>query len=90
MMTATPWSRALTICECTNSIDPTSRPRVGWLASSSLFGRLSSRATTTFCWLPPDSVPAGVSTDCVRTSYSSTSRTAAFLTASGFITMRRA
>ena len=34
---------------------PTSTPRVGWLAISTDSGRDSSRASTTFCWLPPDS-----------------------------------
>ena len=37
---------------------PTSRPRVGW-SSTSIFGSpLNSRATTAFCWLPPDRVSA--------------------------------
>ena len=57
---------------CTNSIDPTSRPRVGWLASSSLTSRPTSRARMTFCWLPPDSVPTGASIDWVRMSNSLT------------------
>ena len=48
---------------CTNSIEPTSRPRVGWLATSTLCSRPSSRARMTFCWLPPDSVPTGVSAE---------------------------
>ena len=30
----------------------------------------SSRATTTFCWLPPDKVPTGVSTELARISNS--------------------
>ena len=37
---------------------PTSSPRVGWSRTRSLRSRPNSRATTTFCWLPPDSVPA--------------------------------
>ncbi len=68
MTTATPLSRWATICLCTNSIEPTSRPRVGWLASSTLLSLLISLATITFCWLPPDRVPAGVCTEVVRTS----------------------
>ena len=40
------------------SIEPTSRPRVGWAAITSWTGTENSRATTTFCWLPPDSEPA--------------------------------
>ncbi len=43
------------------SIAPTSRPRVGWEATST-FGRwLSSRASTTRCWLPPDRLRIGAS-----------------------------
>ena len=76
MSTAMPWSRCSTMRRCTNSIEPTSRPRVGWLASSSRISLLSSRARMTFCWLPPDSVPTGRSTDVVRTSNSSTRLTA--------------
>ena len=57
---------------CTNSIEPTSRPRVGWLAISSVTFRPTSRARMTFCWLPPDSVPTGVVMDWVRMSYSLT------------------
>ncbi len=72
MITATPWSRSSTIRRCTNSIEPTSRPRVGWLASSSRTRRPTSRARITFCWLPPDSVPTGVSIEEVRTSNSAT------------------
>jgi len=52
--------------------DPTSRPRVGWDAISSLIGRENSRATMTFCWFPPESVPAEVQMDGVRTSNSFT------------------
>jgi hypothetical protein len=31
------------------SIEPTSSPRVGWLATSRLIGRENSRATMTYC-----------------------------------------
>jgi photosystem II stability/assembly factor-like uncharacterized protein len=55
MITADPLSRSAITRLCTNSIDPTSSPRVGWLAMNSFSGRDSSRASTTFCWLPPDS-----------------------------------
>ena len=37
---------------------PTSRPRVGWSRTSRRRSPSNSRATTIFCWLPPDSVPA--------------------------------
>ena len=47
-----------TMRRCTNSIEPTSSPRVGWATISSFSGRDSSRASTTFCWLPPESVDA--------------------------------
>ena len=43
-----------------NSIAPTSRPRVGCAAISTLGSRSISRAATTFCWLPPERPPAGV------------------------------
>ena len=55
---AAPASRCSTIRLWMYSIEPTSRPRVGWDAMTSLTGRENSRATTTFCWLPPDSEPA--------------------------------
>ena len=54
-----------------NSIEPTSTPRVGCDAISTLSGRENSRATTTFCWLPPDSDATGASADSVRMSNSS-------------------
>ena len=57
--TAVPASRfAIDLRWWMNSTLPTSRPRVGWSRTSSLRSRPNSRATTTFCWLPPESVPA--------------------------------
>ena len=53
-----PLSRVATICLWMNSIEPTSTPRVGWAATSSRRSRESSRATTTFCWLPPERLAA--------------------------------
>ena len=41
---------------------PTSTPRVGSSSSSSRVPPSSQRPTTTFCWLPPDSVRTGRST----------------------------
>src|SRR6185369_9826744 len=76
-ITAAPLSRSATIRLCTNSMEPTSRPRVGWATISTLSGRDSSRASTTFCWLPPDRVEAECSIEDVRTSNSST-RSSAF------------
>ena len=82
MRTASPPSRCSTIRRCTNSIDPTSRPRVGWLAIRSLCSRPSSLARMTFCWLPPDSEPAGRAADGVRTSNSAI-RSSAFFAIAG-------
>src|SRR5690606_26612499 len=70
--TPSPSSRAATMRLWMYSIEPTSRPRVGCEAISSLVSRDSSRATIIFCWLPPDSVPAGVKMDWVRTSKATT------------------
>ena len=67
--TAVPSSRFSTTRLWMYSIEPTSSPRVGCAATSSRIGRLNSRATMTFCWLPPDSVPTSVKIDGVRTSY---------------------
>ncbi len=39
MITGVPLSRSWTILRCRNSIEPTSTPRVGWLAMNSLSGR---------------------------------------------------
>ena len=44
-----------------NSIAPTSRPRHGWAATSTVGSAASSRASTTRCWLPPDSDANGAS-----------------------------
>lgn len=44
--------------------------RVGWEAISTFSGRENSRATTTFCWLPPDNEETGDSADSVRMSNS--------------------
>ena len=55
---AVPASRLAIAWRWMNSMLPTSRPRVGWSRTSRRRSRSNSRATTTFCWLPPDSVPA--------------------------------
>ena len=52
--TPMPPSRCSMIFLWMYSIAPTSRPRVGCMAISSSGLRLISRATMTFCWLPPD------------------------------------
>ena len=53
---ARPASRCSSSRPCTNSIAPTSRPRVGCAAISTFGSPSISRARTTFCWLPPESV----------------------------------
>src|SRR5690606_26849441 len=70
--TGTPASRVATIRLWMNSIEPTSTPRVGCAATSRRRSRDISRATTTFCWLPPERRPTGVVMPWVRTSYSCT------------------
>src|SRR4051812_20801427 len=67
---ARPSSRSATSRRWTYSIAPTSRPRVGWAAISTFGLRATSRATTTFCWLPPESAPPGVFGPPPRTSKS--------------------
>src|SRR5690606_34275433 len=81
--TAVPLSRSAMIRLCTNSIDPTSSPRVGCAAISRRSGRDSSRAMTTFCWLPPESVLAGVAALPVRMSNSAIRSVALDCTAAG-------
>ncbi len=44
---------------CTSAFVPTSIPRVGSSTISSVGSRASHFASTTFCWLPPESVQAG-------------------------------
>ena len=42
---------------CTSTLAPMSMPRVG-SSTISIFGRSASqRASTTFCWLPPERLP---------------------------------
>ena len=47
-------------------------------------GRDISRATTTFCWLPPERVPTVASADEVRMSNCSTRSPADLAIAAGF------
>ena len=58
------------------SIAPTSRPRVGWEATSTRGSWSSSRASTTRCWLPPESDHSGASGPEHWISNSSMSRSA--------------
>lgn len=74
--TAAPLSRACTIALWTNSMAPTSTPRVGWLTISSDGFVSNSRAMMTFCMLPPDSEEMMVSGAAPRTSYLSMSSSA--------------
>ena len=66
--TPAPWSRRATIALWTNSIAPTSTPRVGWLTMSSSGSLANSRAMMTFWTFPPESVPIGVAVVAPRTS----------------------
>ena len=55
--TATPWPASSLIRRWTSDFVPTSMPRVG-SSTISTFGLVASHLpSTTFCWLPPDSVP---------------------------------
>src|SRR5262249_50560366 len=67
---ARPSSLSATSRRWTNSIAPTSRPRVGCPAMRTVGLRSISRARTTFCWFPPESAPAGVCGPPPRTSNS--------------------
>src|SRR5690606_23197434 len=54
--TATPSAASRDSSRCTSALVPTSMPRVG-SSTISTFGPVASHlASTTFCWLPPDSV----------------------------------
>src|SRR5581483_2142972 len=87
--TARPASRCSTSLRWTNSIAPTSRPRVG-CAAISIFGSPSiSRARTTFCWLPPERAYAGVVGVPPRTSNTCSSRRARASMAPGLRKPRR-
>src|SRR3954452_18177181 len=72
-----PASRSATSRRWTNSIAPTSNPRVGCAATSTRGLFAISRAITTFCWLPPDNAAASVSGSPPRMSNSRMSERAA-------------
>lgn len=55
--TASPSRASSSIRLCTSALAPTSMPRVGSSSSSTLGSRQSQRASSTFCWLPPESSP---------------------------------
>ena len=60
MSTGAPAAAVERISACISSLAPTSTPRVG-SSSRNTDGCASSHlANTTFCWLPPDSEPAGL------------------------------
>src|SRR5918999_792693 len=73
----------------TNSIAPTSSPRVGWWAISRLGLLAISRATATFCWFPPDSELARAPGLPARTSYSASRSLARLLMRALLSTPRR-
>ena len=59
MRTATPSAASCDSSRCTSALVPTSMPRVG-SSTISTRGLVDSHlASTTFCWLPPDSVDTG-------------------------------
>src|SRR5690606_3495293 len=87
--TADPSSRSSTIRRWMYSIDPTSTPLVGCEETISAVSRANSRATMSFCWLPPERWEASTSTEGVRTSYWVTSSSACSRAASQSITMPR-
>src|SRR5471032_1963510 len=65
---ATPESRRASSCVWMLSMVPMSTPRVGWPTSISFGCASTSRAITTFCWLPPESRPIRRSPFAGRTS----------------------
>ena len=66
--TPTPWAASPRITWYSSARAPTSTPRVGSSSSSSRVSPSSQRPTTTFCWLPPDSVRTGRRTSRGRRS----------------------
>ena len=81
--TATPWPASSLISRCTSALVPTSMPRVG-SSTISTFGPVASHLpSTTFCWLPPDSVPTlscrRWNFSCSRAAHSSASEFSALL-----------
>ena len=66
--TARPASRISTSMRWIASIAPMSTPCEGCSATITRAPRVSSRASWTFCWLPPESELAGVSRSAPRTS----------------------
>src|SRR5690606_8757789 len=75
--TASPASASSRISSYSWARAPTSTPRVGSSSSSTLHSRSSHRASTTFCWLPPESVRTSRSTPAGRTSRSTRRSSAA-------------
>ncbi len=87
--TARPASRWAISCLCTDSIAPTSSPRVGCAASSSCGFSSISRASTSFCWFPPESARAGAVGEPPRTSKRSISPLTRVSIAAGLSQPRR-
>ena len=72
--TARPLSRSATSRSWMNSVAPMSRPRVGCSAISTGASCDSSRATTTFCRLPPESVPTATRSLAMRIAVTANER----------------
>ena len=66
IMTAMPRAASCTRIWCTSALAPTSTPRVGSSTISTLGSRASQRASTTFCWLPPDRPSIACSAEAMR------------------------
>ena len=66
IMTAMPRAASCTRIWCTSALAPTSTPRVGSSTISTLGSRASQRASTTFCWLPPDRPSMACSGEAMR------------------------
>src|SRR5829696_3272391 len=82
--TIRPSSRSFTSRRWTNSIAPTSSPRVGCAATRIRGSRETSRTMTTFCWFPPERAAASVCGLPPRTSNSFSSRAARSIRRPGY------
>src|SRR5262249_53493093 len=70
------WARR-SIVPCTSALATTSMPRVGSSRISTLGATMSERPSTTFCWLPPDSMATSWDGEAARIDRASTNFAAA-------------
>ena len=61
-----PFSDSSPTSRCTSTLAPMSIPRVGSSSTITRGASARSRASSTFCWLPPDSTPARWSAEAGR------------------------